>query len=110
MTKPNDDYLSQILDDLAPLGAVEARPYFGGIAFVLDDRQFAMHLGDEFYLRVNDDTRQKFIDHGSEPFRYDTRNGERTVRAYYRVPDEILDNPDLLAEWAQSAVVAARRQ
>ncbi len=109
MSRLSDDQVSQILDDLAPLGGVEVRPYFGGIAFVLDGRQFAMHLGDEFYFRVNDDTRQQFIDRGSEPFRYDTKNGERTVRAYYRAPDDVFDDPGLLTDWAQLAIIAARK-
>lgn len=109
MGRPSTHMVKAILDDLAPLGAVEARAYFGGIAFVLDGRQFAMHLGDEFYLRVNDDTRQQFIDRDSEPFRYDTTNGERVVRAYYSAPSDVLADASLLLEWAERAVAAARK-
>lgn len=109
MSKPSNARVEQILDDLAPLGGVEARSYFGGIAFVLDGRQFAMHLGNEFYFRVNDDTRKRFIEYGSEPFRYDTKTGERIVQAYYRVPAEVDENPALMLEWAADAVSAARR-
>ena len=109
MSKRSDEWRRRILDDLAPLGAVEARSYFGGIALVLEGRQFAMHLGDEFYFRVDDDTRQQFIDRGSVPFRYDTKNGERTVHAYYSVPSDVSEDPARMLEWATDALAAARR-
>jgi TfoX/Sxy family transcriptional regulator of competence genes len=42
-----------------------------------------------------------------DPFRPYGEDGE--VMQYYRVPDDLLEDPEELGQWAQKAIVVARR-
>lgn len=104
MTTADPAFLNDVVDDLAPLGTIERRPYFGGVGLVCNNRQFAFVMGTSLYLSTNDNTRESMRSHGAQPFAYMTKLGLRTVEAYYDTPDEILAHPELLLTWAQCAL------
>lgn len=110
MSRPDDVYLHQVIGDLDPLGDIVMRPYFGGIALTVNRRQFAMFMGNKLYLRVDDNTRPSFVELGCTPFTYNTRHGMREVRAYYRPPADVTDDPDLLLRWAHASLATVLRQ
>jgi DNA transformation protein and related proteins len=104
VTTANPAFLEGVVDDLTPLGAIQQRPYFGGVGLVCNYRQFAFVMGTSLYLATNDDTRESMRSQGAEPFEYMTKLGLRIVEAYYDTPVEVLGQPELLLAWARQAL------
>ena len=81
---------------------------FGGYGLYLDGLMFGLIANDVLYFKVDDQNRQSYIDAGSGPFTYEGKS--RPVEmSYYRVPDELMDDPGRIAEWAELAHQAAQR-
>lgn len=82
---------------------------FSGVGLFHSSVMFGLLVSDTMYLRVDDHTRQHFVDAGSTPFGYMRGGREVTLAAYYQVPEDLLDRPDDLLQWARDAIAAARR-
>jgi len=96
-----------ILDLLAPLDPA-ARRMFSGVGLFHGGVMFGLLVREAFYLRVDDDTRERFQRAGSTAFSY-MRGGRRvSIAAYYAVPEGLLDQPDELLQWARHAIGSAR--
>ena len=104
----NREFVKYVSDLLLPMEPLQDGVFFGGHAFKSNGDQFAMIMGNVLYLRVDTQSIAGFEQAGSQPFKYNTRRGEVFVRSYYTVPEEIMDNPDLLIAWATRALQAAR--
>jgi DNA transformation protein and related proteins len=105
----SNEFAEYVHGQLADLGEVVFGRFFGGISFKLGDVQFAMCMRNALYLVVNDATRPRYLEQGSKPFQYETAKGVRLVHRYYEVPEEVLEDRDVLTTWAQEAVAAAMR-
>ncbi|MEQ8334208.1 TfoX/Sxy family protein [Nisaea sp.] len=101
------EFAAYITDMLEPLGDIRVQRMFGGYGIKYGDVNFALLLNDLPYFRVDDRNREGFEEHGSEPFRYSTKKGDVTVGSYWEVPTDILEDPELLLEWARAAIDAA---
>lgn len=100
-------YTEYVLELLAPLGAVHTRRFFGGVALLRGAVQFGMIMGNNLYFAVDDRSRERYQALGMEPFSYSTKNGNVTVRRYFTVPQEILEEPTALTQWVNAALDAA---
>jgi DNA transformation protein len=100
-------FQSFVLDLLGPLAPVPRR-MFGGVGLFHGGAMFALLVRDAMYLRVDDTTRERFERAGSRPFSYQRSGREVSLSAYYIVPDDLMDRPDELLEWARGAISAAR--
>ena len=96
----SEEFVQHVLDLMAPLGNVQARPMFGGDGFFLGDMMFAKMGRDVLDLRADDGNRALFEKAGME---------KAGKMPYYRVPPEALEDGDVFLEWAEGAVAAARR-
>jgi TfoX/Sxy family transcriptional regulator of competence genes len=67
MTAADPAFLRAVVEDLAALGSIQQRPYFGGVALVRDNRQFAFIMGTSLFLATNDDTRPVLQEQGVNP-------------------------------------------
>ena len=108
MTTSDAGFVQTVLDELASIGPIDQRPYFGGLALVCDGRQFAFIMGTTLYLATNEHTRAAMRSSGSQPFEYLTRNGYRTVEAYYDTPQRVIDDRRLLVAWATAALATRK--
>ena len=97
-----------VLDLLAPLDPLPRR-MFGGIGLFHGGVMFGLLVRDTLYLRVDDQTRGRFVDAGSRPFSYMRAGQKVSLAAYYLVPEDLLDRHDDLLRWAREAIGAARR-
>ena len=97
-----------VLDLLAPLGPLPKR-MFGGVGLFHSGVMFGLLVDDTMYLRVDDRTRDRFIDAGSRPFSYMRAGQKVSLAAYYLVPEDLLDRHDDLLQWARDAIGAAQR-
>lgn len=94
-----------VLDQLAGLDSLRARPMFGGVGLYAGDVFFGIVAADVLYLKVDDSTRAEYEAAGSTPF---TPYADRpTSMSYYAVPVEVLESAPALVEWARRAVTAA---
>ena len=109
MPKPkSNDFVTYVLDVLAPLGRVAAGRMFGGYNVALDGLTFGLILDDVLYLKTDAENRPAFQSLGLLPFSYQKKSGEVTVTSYFAAPD-CLDDWDALGPFARGSLAAARR-
>lgn len=98
-----DGFVTFVLDQLEDLGQVTSRAMFGGHGLYLGDTFFGIVFKDRLFLKVDETTRPRYEDHGMGPFQ---PNERQTMRSYYEVPVEVLEDADELVAWASDAVDA----
>ena len=104
------DFRDYLLDQLAPLGGVEAKRMFGGGGLYLDGAMFGLVAGDVLYLKADDGNRADFEDAGMAPFTYTNKARKKPVQmSYFETPGDVLEDPEALSAWAGRAWEAARR-
>ena len=96
-------YLHEVFQDF---GAISVRKMFGGYGIYHDGLMFALVADDTLYLKVDDSTKQQFIDKDLSPFEYH-KSGKIILMPYYLAPEEIYDDPDEAVYWARLAFQAA---
>lgn len=94
-----------VLDQLQGLGHVEHRRMFGGAGLYCAGLFFGILYRDRLYLKTDEDSRAEYERRGQGPFR---PNERQTLRSYYEVPPEVLEDADELNAWARAALEAAR--
>lgn len=100
------EFVQHLYEQLASLGDVECRRFFGGWGFRCAGVQFAVVLRQTLYVVVDETLRRDLIDAGSEPFSYTKKTGPVTVERFYAAPEDCLDDPDVLRHWARRAIEA----
>lgn len=102
----SSDYLQYILEQLMRLPRVTSRRMFGGVGLYSDDVFFAIIDNDTVFFKVDDSTRGRYVERGSEPFR-PYKDRPDVSMSYFQVPADILEDADELVPWARAAVSAA---
>ena len=106
----NDTFRDYVLEQLANSGGVHCRAMFGGHGFYQDGLIFGIVIDDAFYLKTDDANRNEFDSRQLKPFLYESKNKAKVVAmSYYQCPEEALENPALMREWANLGVAAALR-
>ena len=101
-------FRSFILEQLArSVQGIRARSMFGGVGIYGGELFFGLIDDDVLYFKVDDLNRPDFEAREMDPFRPYGEEGE--VMQYYRVPDDLLEDSELLGQWAEKAIAAARR-
>lgn len=99
------DYLHEIFSEF---GSITVKKMFGGHGIFYDGLMIGLVADDTLYLKVDEQLKPDFIDRGLTAFQYD--KGKKTVSmSYYLAPEEALDDPSEMADWAGRAYDAARR-
>jgi DNA transformation protein len=99
--KKRDDLLDYVLDQLRGVRSIEARSMFGGFGLYRDGLFFGIVFEGRFFMRTSPSTRSKYVNAGMTRFR---PNARQTLKSYYEVPQEVLDDATTLACWAEEAV------
>ena len=100
------DYLRELLE---PLDGVTVKRMFGGYGIFRHGLMFALVSADTLYFKVDEQNKAEFIARDLEPFTY-MKADKPMPLAYYRAPEETLDNSDDMCEWAEKAYQAALRE
>lgn len=106
----SDAFVSFVLDQLSQWGQVSVRPMFGGAGLYRDGKMFGLIADNVAYLKVDDSNRDDFLEAGSSPFNPYPDKVKTTVRAYYEIPPNVLENPVELAKWAQRSLEVQGRR
>src|SRR5919197_4884612 len=102
-------FAQHAVDLLSGVGPVQVRSMFGGYGVSLNGISIGLIAQDRLYLRVDEETRAAFEAAGSAPFVYPSRNGPMTMKNYWALPEEAVDDPDRAERWGRLAVAAAER-
>ena len=87
---------------------VRGRTMFGGVGLYAGQVFFALIADDVVYFRTDESTRLEFEALGMEPFRPFEEHGP--VMSYYHLPEEILEDPEALRQWAERAIASASKK
>jgi DNA transformation protein len=98
------DYLAYVVDQLAPFAQVVTRRMFGGVGLYTQELFFGLIDDDTLYLKVDDTNRADYTARGCEPFR---PFADVASMNYFRVPAEVLEDAEELAQWARKSLRVA---
>ena len=82
---------------LGASGDMLLRPFFGGWSLMLEGEQIGIVM-DTVYAKVRPADRATWRQSGSLPFSYEAKGRTVTVEAYWSLPADAFDNPELLRE------------
>lgn len=106
MNKQDESFKDFVLDQLQNLAAIEARRMFGSYALYQDETCFGVVSQGRLYFKIDDSTVGAYRVRKMKPFRPNTR---QTLKSYYQVPVDIIEDIDALCEWAKRAVQCQQR-
>ena len=95
-----------VLDQLQGLDDIEARRMFGGFGLYQEETFFAIVHKGRLYFKIDDVTVGEYRKRNMKPFR---PNPRQTLKSYYQVPAEILEDDDRLCDWAKKAVFCQKQ-
>jgi DNA transformation protein len=97
----DDSLVEFVLDQLHELGAVRRRAMFGGFGLYCGDAFFGIVYDGRLYFKTDEISASQYVARGMNPFR---PNDRQTLRNYYEVPPEIVDDREQLTAWAGQAL------
>ncbi len=106
----SDEFVDYVVEQLSGWGEVSVRRMFGGAGLYREGTMFAVLAEDAAYLKVDDSNREDFVRAGSAPFEPYPEKIKTTIRTYYEIPGDVLENPDELARWARCSWLVARKK
>ena len=74
---------------------------FGGFGLYRNEIFFAIVHRGQLYFKTDDSTVRSYRKYKMQPFR---PNAKQTLKSYYRVPVEVLEDAGDLCEWAEAAI------
>jgi len=98
-----------IEDMFEAVGPVTIRRMFGGKGIYARGIIFAVELRGELMLKGDDESAPLLEKAGARRWHYEAKSGKPVAMPYWTIPDEALDDPELMAKWARIALDAAIR-
>ena len=97
---PQDSFKEFVLDQLAAMKSVTCRAMFGGFGLYHQSVFFGILHKGRLYFKTNDQTRPAYEEYSMKPFR---PSDKQSLKNYYEVPPDILEDGDALIRWAEQA-------
>jgi len=69
---------------------------FGGYGLYNGKNFFGIIFKGRLYFKTGPSNQSNYVDRGMKPFR---PNSKQTLKNYFEVPPDIVENPDLLVSW-----------
>ena len=88
-------------DQLSGLHGVVCRAMFGGYGIYQGRTFFGIIYRGQLYFKTSEATGRRYEEAGMKLFR---PNAKQTLKSYYEVPADVVENSDELAVWAQEAI------
>ena len=109
-TANQNEFVVYVTDQLRRWAPVSAQRLFGGHGVRRGAIMFAIVSRDTLYLRTDEVNRPEFEAAGMGPFRVGKSEGGRIALSYHEVPSDVLEDAELLGQWADRAYAAALRR
>ena len=107
MNNKDESFKDFVLDQLQDLVGVEARPMFGGHGLYKDETFFGILHKGKLYFKTDESTVGEYHKRKMKPFR---PNAKQTLKSYYQVPVEIIEDGERLGAWAKAAIHCQRKK
>ena len=98
-----DSFRDYVLDQLSELGGLRCQAMFGGHGVYRGDVFFAILFQGRLYFKTDATTREAYVERGMKPFQ---PGPDITLKNYYEVPPDIVEDADALVEWARRTLAA----
>jgi DNA transformation protein len=98
---PDASFKDFVLDQLRELDGLECRRMFGGYGLYRGDAFFGIIDKGRLYFKTTPETLPNYLARGSGPFK---PSAKQTLKTYYEVPAEIIEDRQRLTEWAADAL------
>jgi len=95
-----DSFRDFVLDQLRELRGVTCRAMFGGYGLYQSDAFFGIIHKGRLYFKTDERTHAVYLKKGMKPFR---PNAKQTLKSFYEVPVDVIEDPDQLTTWAMRA-------
>lgn len=100
MAPKHDGFRDFVLDQLSELPGLTHRAMFGGYGLYQRDVFFGIIHKGRLYFKVSPNTVDLYKEQGMKPFR---PNDKQTLKSFYEVPVDIVEDSEHLAAWATEA-------
>jgi DNA transformation protein and related proteins len=107
VTSGDESFKDFVLDQLREVDGVEARRMFGGSGLYRDETFFGIIFKGRLYFKTDETTVAAYRKQKMKPFR---PNPKQTLKSYYEVPVEIIEDDHRLAAWAAAAIRCQRKK
>lgn len=101
MPSKHDGFKDFVLDQLADLHGVTCRAMFGGYGLYHSATFFGIIHKGRLYFKITPKTVDRYNAHGMKPFR---PNAKQTLKSFYEVPVDVIEDAEQLNEWAEQSV------
>jgi DNA transformation protein len=100
LRKKSDSFRDYVAEQLGE--DVDIRPMFGGYGLYRGDCFFGIVFKGRLYFRTGSLTRKEYLRRGMKPFK---PNARMTLKSYYEVPVDVLEDRETARAWAEKAQV-----
>lgn len=97
---------SRVTEQLSFLGELSNRSIFNAVGIFIDDRLLGIVADDALYLHTGPSNRDDYLSRGCRQFK-PYPNAYDLTTDHHQVPDEIVNDPELLKAWGERALHAA---
>ncbi len=97
----DETFKDYVLDQLRGLDDVECRAMFGGYGLYRGETFFGIVHRGRLYFKTDDASRPAYVEAWMKPFR---PNARQTLKSYYGVPVDVIEDEDRLIRWARAAI------
>jgi DNA transformation protein len=101
MNKKDDSFKDFVLDQLQEMADIGAHRMFGGYGLYQNETFFGIIHKGRVYFKIDESTVGEYRRWKMKSFR---PNAKQTLKTYYQVPAEILEDAERLGEWAARAI------
>jgi DNA transformation protein len=101
MPRQNDGFKDFVLDQLSEVRGLTCRAMFGGHGLYKKEKFFGIIHRSHLYFKVTTITVPRYKEQGMLPFR---PNAKQTLKSFYEVPIDIIEDAAALTQWATEAV------
>jgi len=102
----SQSFADYIVDQLEQLGRITLRKMFGGAGIYFDGIIFGLLADDVLYFKVDNSNKSDYEQAGMEQFKPFAH--KPMVMPYFEVPVEIVEDKELLADWARKALLVSK--
>jgi len=101
-----DSFKEFVLDQLHLLEQVSCKSMFGGFGLYQAGAFFGIIAEGRLYFKTSEANVSDYLDCGMKPFQ---PNSKQTLKNYFEVPVEILEDEEQLADWVRKSVAVTKK-
>lgn len=103
----SESYKQYVEEQLELVEGFYSKNMFGGVGYFVDGKIFACIMGGVLRLKTDENSSLKFIEKGMQGYKVPNKN---MTMPYFEVPQEILENKELLKEWSLESIELSKNK